>query len=104
MSCLLRLKQYLAANKAPCSRIEHSDSTGGESQTSNRSISNLMFYRLSHCAPTKFISKDSWNLWHDGIGATNIQILTKKGCEHNLNTTVMYVTIMILCCTNSRVF
>ena len=28
---LSKLNQYLAADKAPCSSIEHSDSTGGES-------------------------------------------------------------------------
>ena len=34
IACLLRLNQYLAADKVPCSRIEHSDSTCGEAQTS----------------------------------------------------------------------
>ena len=38
IACLLRLNQYLAEDKLPCSRIEHSASTGGETQT--RKLSN----------------------------------------------------------------
>ena len=64
---LLRLNQYLAADKVPGSMVEHSDSTGGESQTSNHSIPNLMLYQLSHSAPPKIISKDNLNLWHDRL-------------------------------------
>ena len=56
------LDQYLAADKVTCSRIEHSDSTGDESQTSTRSIRNLMLYQLSHCGLPKAILKDSLNL------------------------------------------
>ena len=48
--------------------MEHSDSTDGESQTSNPSIPNLMLYQLSLCAPPKILLKDNWTLWHDGIG------------------------------------
>ena len=38
ISCFLRLNQYLAADKVPCLWTENSNSTGGESQTSNPSI------------------------------------------------------------------
>ena len=54
--CLLRLNQYLAADKAPWLGIENSDSTGGESQTSKPSISNQMLNQLSHCTLPKIIS------------------------------------------------
>ena len=51
ISCLLRLNKDLAADKVPHLKIEHSDSTGGESQISNPSIPNLMLYQLSRCVP-----------------------------------------------------
>ena len=57
ISCLLRLNQYIATDKQPCSMIEYSDSTGDESRTSNPSIPNLMLYKLSHFAPPKSYQK-----------------------------------------------
>ena len=61
--CFHRLNQYLAGDKAPCSGKKHSDPTGSESQTSKHSIPNIMLYQLSHCAPPKIISNDTWDLW-----------------------------------------
>ena len=57
-SCLLWLTQYLAADKVPCSMIEHSDTTDGASLTSNSSFPNLMLYQRSLCAPPKISLKD----------------------------------------------
>ena len=68
----------------PCSRIEHSDSTGGEAQTSNPSIHNLMFCQLSHSAPPKSYQKT--------IGKYGMMVkeqlififkYREKGCEHD---------------------
>ena len=39
-----------AVDKVSCSRTQHIDTAGSESQTSNPSIPSLMLYQLSHCA------------------------------------------------------
>ena len=43
------LNQYKEADKVSCSRTQHSDSAGGETQTSNPSIPTLRLYQLSCC-------------------------------------------------------
>ena len=50
------LNQYQAADtsKVSCSRTQHSNSAGGEAQTSNPLIPSLTLYQLSHCAPQNF--------------------------------------------------
>ena len=50
----------LAADKLSCSRTQHSDSTGSESQTSNPSIPSLLLYQLSQCTLQNF--QDAWDL------------------------------------------
>ena len=48
ISCLPGLNQYYTADKVCCSRRQHSDFAGGESQTSNPSIHSQTLYQLSH--------------------------------------------------------
>ena len=55
ISCLQGLNQYKAADKVSCSRTQLSDSTSGESQTSNPLIPSLMLYQLGHCAPKRML-------------------------------------------------
>ena len=44
------LNQYYASDKVSCSRTQHNDSTGSESQICNPLILILRLYQLSHCA------------------------------------------------------
>ena len=52
---LTRLYKYQAVDKVSCSRTHHSDSAGGEAQTSNPLIPSLTLYQPSHSAPHTLI-------------------------------------------------